>query len=572
MKPLTFSPLPAGTAGDVSLVRIGSAALRDDPRDCPVAIALKARPRLTATGGRPRLSEPLQGFPLGPLMDALDLIEHQYKPLAHVLERLRHTSGTFGRAGVPPAHPGLVEWTVAAIRNYLAKRESDQKHREAVGAARTYPVPEQWVVLRELRSPDQRGATHYEQTAWGRRYVSLDGTVRELRLLSFSTAKHDRPAAEKAAAAYNAAFGTPCDPAYGRHHRPKPDLPAARLARPERVRVIDVGCGDGSSFVLLDWDLEEVRARYAEHALPVLSRAADGAAPVPGASCVECKAFAACDRPHRTPGMLGLPRPGTPRPRRTVSVSDLRMYAECPAKYHLSRQLKLRSKRPENPAIQRGRAVDAWLNEQHLRRPPNGCRSMPDPPDPCGWSVGDHTVSGDIAEIGARMISQHASLCPLDGLGPREQVRVQPQLSCYDPELDVVVVSTPDLVYTSVGGWIWREVKTATSPLREGRTLMRTYPQLALAVLMIASGVLGGDLRRSRVELELLYPDDCGLEELDPGLPTVVDEARQVISELAAPWQQDVSYDPFPGTRRCADCEVLEWCGPGQNHLAAASS
>ncbi|MFD0885055.1 PD-(D/E)XK nuclease family protein, partial [Streptosporangium algeriense] len=180
-------------------------------------------------------------------------------------------------------------------------------------------------------------------------------------------------------------------------------------------------------------------------------------------------------------------------------------------------------------------------------------------------------LSGGEARLGARMIAEHAALCPLDGLGAAEQVRVQPQLTCYDPALDLVVVATPDLIHSRGSGWVWRETKTRVVPLWEGRSLMRTYPQLALAVLMMASGVLGGDLRRSRVELEMLYPDGCDLEELDPGLPAVVDEARVVVSELADPWQRDDSYDPAPG-RHCDGCEALDWCRPGREHIAASSS
>ncbi|MEV0419149.1 PD-(D/E)XK nuclease family protein [Streptosporangium canum] len=553
---------PPGTTGDDSLVRTGLPSTREDARDCPVAVAAKARPWIRADPEPPRRYEQVQGFTLKPLMDTLDLIEHQGLTVAQAIGELRRTNGTFDRKGRPPAHPGLVEWTAAAVSRYLAARAAE----EAKGTTRTHPVPDEWVVGQLLRSPDHRGATRYEQTAWGRRYASSDGSVRELWLLSFGAVKEERSRAELAAAAHTVAFGVPSTAGYGEPYRPVEGLPVARTARPRRVRVVGAGCGDGGSAVLLDWDLEKVRENYTEHAVPALGRAVDGTEHVPGSSCVGCKALGGCTALHKAPGVLA-PASGRRRPRRSVSATDLRAHDECPARFHLTRQLKLRSPRPESAAIRRGRAVDAWLNERHAALPARGCRHTPGPEDPGDWSAGGHLLTGDEARTGARMIAEHAALCPLDGLGPGEQVRVQPQLTCYDPELDVVVIATPDLLHTRAGGWVWREVKTAGRYLWEGRTLMRTFPQLALAVLMMASGVLGGDTRRSRIELEMLYPDDGGLEELDPGLPAVVDEARAVIAELTGPWLRDTSYAPNPG-RRCGDCEALDWCRPGREHLA----
>ncbi len=555
---------PPGTAGDGWLVRTGLPATREDVRDCPVAIAVKARPQVRAEPEPTRRYERLQGFTLKPLMDALDLIEHRKWPVAQALDELRRTRGALRLKGRPPAHSGLVEWTAAAVSHYLAARAA----RNAEGTVRTLPVEDEWVVSRRLGKPDRRGATRYEQTVWGRRYASADGSVRELWLLSFGAAKEERSSAEVAAAAHTVAFGVPSTAGYGKPYRSVEGLPATRTAFPLRVRVMGVGCGDGGSIVLFDGEPQEIRQHYAEHAVPALGRAVDGTERRPGSGCVDCKALGGCAALHRAPGLLG-PLPGRRRPRRSVSASDLRSYGECPAHFHLTRQLKLKSSRPENDAILRGRAVDAWLNERHSALPHRACRHTRGPENPDEWSAGGHVLTGDEARIGARMIAEHTALCPLDGLDPAEQVRVQPQLTCYDPALDLVVVAAPDLVHSRAGGWIWREVKTKVTPLWEGRPLMRTYPQLAVAVLMMASGVLGGDLRRSRVELEMLYPDGSGLEELDPGLPAVVDEARTVISELAAPWQRDDSYEPTPG-RHCDGCEALDWCRPGREHLAAS--
>ena len=105
--------------------------------------------------------------------------------------------------------------------------------------------------------------------------------------------------------------------------------------------------------------------------------------------------------------------------------------------------------------------------------------------------------------------------------GPRRS-RARPcpaQVACYDPEFDLVIIAVPDLLYTRDGGWVWREAKTSSSHLYEGNPLLRSYPQLALALVMIAAGALGGELSRSRVEFELLHADDLSFEELDPSRP-----------------------------------------------------
>jgi len=164
------------------------------------------------------------------------------------------------------------------------------------------------------------------------------------------------------------------------------------------------------------------------------------------------------------------------------------------------------------------------------------------------------------------MVVRHSSFCPfpdvesLDG-EPRNLVAV------HDTRLDVVFIGAPDLLYRRSGGWMWRETKTSGRRLRRDRSLLRAVPQLALAVLVLAAGGLGPDGARSRVELEQLRPDGGALEELDPGNPTVVAEAREVIGEMVAPLLADRTYEPTTG-QDCADCEVRRWCGPGSRHVA----
>ena len=563
---------PAGTAGDIRLIRTNLPAARADPRDCPLARASEARPLLRPDPSPPEAEKPLQDFTLKVLMDALDLIECDRRPVQEVMEQLWRTRGTFGRWRRSPAHPGLLEWTAGVLPRYLAAREADQQSLRLAGLPPTHPVRDKWVAQRRLGQPDSRGGVIYEQTAWGRRYVALDGSMRDLWLLSFGSAKEERPAAEKAAAAHTAACGTPCTGGWDTPHaRIKDgDLHPGRMARPQRVRVVEFGCGDGGFTPLLNWDQEETARYFDADARPVLAEVVDDTRPVPGSSCVDCKALAGCTALIRTEDLLPLSQPARPTARRSISAADLRTYNECPAKFHLTRQLNLTSAEQESAEIRRGRAVDAWLNERHFARPAGGCRTLPLPENPSAWSAGKWSVSGQQAEDGAGMLAQHAAVCPLEGLDAGERVLVQHQVACYDPKSDLVIIAWPDLLYTHDGGWVWRETKTSSSALYEGKPLLRSYPQLALAVVMIAAGALGGELSRSRVELELLHADDLSFEELDPSRPQVVSDAREVLASLARPWAEDTLYQAVP-SRNCHGCEALAWCQPGRDHLTAST-
>ncbi|MET8091510.1 PD-(D/E)XK nuclease family protein [Micromonospora sp. NPDC005220] len=565
---------PDGTAGEITLIRTNLAAAREADEDCPLGRSLEARPLVTADPEAPELTLPLADFALGPLMAALDRIEFSRFGLSQteVLSLMWQTRGTFRNHRRAPAHPGLLKWTELAISHYLTARQADQAARLAAGEPTTRAVDVKWVIQRQLSQPDARGARAYEQTAWGRRYTSADGEVRELWLLSFGRAKTERPAGETAAAAKVTMFG---GSAVGGWKAPHKMTPARRpqIGEPKhssRARVIDVGCADGSFSVLADWNRRQVDDNFAADAAPVLSRVVGDMQTKPGSSCLDCKAITGCTVLPRTPGLLSLTA-GHPSGRRmSMSVSDLRYYEDCPAKYHILRQLKLKSTRPESNAIRRGRAVDAWLNERHADRDRTACRAQSGP-DVSMWLADRFSLPPIDADAAARMAAHHGWFCPLDGLRTSEKVLIQPQITCFDHEVNLVFTATPDLVHSRDGGWIWRETKTSASKLFEGKPLLRQYPQLALAVLMLNAGALGGIVAHSRVELELLTPDDVTLEEIDPARPAVVDEARQVIDDLAKPWIRDLTYEPQPGAA-CASCEALDWCQPGQDHLGALTT
>jgi hypothetical protein len=540
---------PPGTNGDIRLIRTSLPLLREDPQDCPRGNALRARPLLGQVPPRPR-GKPVEDFALGPVMSVLDAIEHAGESVDSALTRLLRNQRY---------HAGHVSWAESAVRSYLRARAAREAQRRVLGRPPTLPVRAQWTAIAQSEVPDARGAIRYERTAWGRRYASADGSERELWLLSVNSVKKDRPPAEIAEAAAVTATGIPSRSAFQDIFRPAP----GSTVRPQRVRIVGVGCGKGDHDVLADWDADEVERRFTKDAKPVLRRVIEDDRLNPGSSCTRCEGLVACEQLPRAPGVLGVPGPRRPRTRRSVSASDLRVHARCPAQFHLTRVLHLKSEDPESEPIRRGRAVDEWLNLRHA----HGCCRMAPLPDALpGLSPAELTTA-------LALLAEHQRACPLDGLPSDEVVRVQPRLTAYDPELDVVLIADPDLLYTRSGGWIWHETKTAAKPPWEGRALMETYPQLAVAVLMMSAGVPGGDPRRSLIELEVLYRGEewtgkSRSEEIDPGDPDTLTEARRIIAGLAGPWAVDETYAPTPGGH-CGGCDVLTHCSAGRACMEA---
>ncbi|MBW8485566.1 PD-(D/E)XK nuclease family protein [Actinomadura parmotrematis] len=538
--------LPPDVGGDPTLVRVSASMLGQDDRACPRGSVLRARPLLRWPRGRsPRA--PFEDFTLQPVMRALDLIEDGvFMDAAGALADPRVT----GRC-----HPGHLAWAAEAVPAFL-------RAREAVGLPGLLPVRDEWVVV-NTNPLDARGAERYERTAWGRRYASPDGTVREVWLPAFTAVRDDLPPAKIAAVATVAARGVASERRYGRYEPvggPRPPV--------ERVRVVAFGCTEGRAEVLADWDSGEVARRFAAEVRPALAGLLAGEALAPGSDCVSCKALPGCEGPAPRPGLLAVagaaPSSVPPaRRRRSVSATDLRVHAQCGARFWLTRVLHLKDIAPESEAIRRGRAVDEELNRRHAAgRGP--CRDA--------FGAGGDVPDGDAPDGAvARMLARHRDVCPLDGLAPGERVRVQPRLTAYDADLDAVVIADPDLLYSDAGGWVWRETKTAGRPLWEGRSLLEQYPQLALAVVLMAAGVPGGDPRRSRVELEVLYENDAACEIIDPFDERTRDEARDVVGRLTAGWASDTAFAPEPG-RHCAGCETLRWCPSGQAARAGAEA
>ncbi|MHC0429186.1 PD-(D/E)XK nuclease family protein [Streptomyces sp. O3] len=148
-------------------------------------------------------------------------------------------------------------------------------------------------------------------------------------------------------------------------------------------------------------------------------------------------------------------------------------------------------------------------------------------------------------------------------------MRTEPRVVRHDTAADVVVIAEPDLLYRDADSWVWRETKTSATDRRSLRPLLELYPQLALAVVLIARGDLGGAPSCARVELEVLRPGGADLEIIDPFAPANRTAAEGVLRAMVADWHGDDHYPAVPG-RSCERCEVARWCSASPAAESAA--
>ncbi|MBF6101746.1 PD-(D/E)XK nuclease family protein [Nocardia cyriacigeorgica] len=520
---------PAGMTGEPDLIRIGTLSGEDDEFGCPSQKSVKVRPKIRPLVRPTRSTESLETFSMGPLMTAVNQIEF----LGMAPEKVKKTLG----AAKIPSHPGLIHFTQHAIDIYAWPTAVD-------GATRLRPVSNLWAVqsVREYT---------WEMYAWGRRYESADKTYREFRFLRFGAAgERERDRTQIAIAAYTTAFGveTPWpDPWH------EPMQPAHKSPEVRHVRIIEYGIADGTMVTLFDGTTAEAEEYFRVHGRHQILDIASGTDKRPGSACTGCKQLAGCDTLRRLPGLLGITARRAPL--RKVSISDLRYYEQCPAQAHL-RSLSLPKAYEYSEEAQLGQAVHHWLERGHDGR---RCMVVTPPTDAAEWSSGKWTVRGDQAVIGRQMIAHHQSVCALECLSTISEVQLEPRLTFHDTAAQAIVIAKPDMLYLDDGAWIWREIKTTQKSRWFHNEILEEFPQLALGVIVLAEGALGGEGTASRVELEVLRPSGSDIVLIDPTDPERVATARAVVREMTESWRADDVFEARPG-RTCRWCPVSTWC------------
>ncbi|MFI5985621.1 PD-(D/E)XK nuclease family protein [Streptomyces sp. NPDC051555] len=510
-----FGAPPDGLHQRSNVITVPLGTFKRSDFRCPAADALKARGyrvRRPAYGTK----EELEHFALGPFMAALD---HEVPDRAE---------GEGPRRRPTAVHDGLRQWTVHAVAMY----------RDAFAPDPDRPLVEQpspWVYRHQPASPDHRGAREYRISVWGRCLRSEDGTQRELRLPVNRLSSTDPDPGHVAAAALVLAEGGP---------GPLPD----------RLRIVEFALFDGSVRVLFEGTRPQALALYRTHGAKALSALLDTQDYRPGSGCAECPFQSVCPALRKAPGLLGIS--GTGRPRRSWSVTNGRNYRACPARDHFRRlRLPTADAVERSSAAERGRAVHAYLAQQHGSGPLRTCTD--DVPE--DWVPDTYALGPQERTLGRLLLQRHAVVCPMRFAGDRTDVRAEARVVRHDTAADVVVIAAPDLLYRDGGSWVWRETKTSASNYRAADDLLVRHPQLALGVLLLARGDLGGTRARARVELEVLRPDGADLEIIDPFVPAVRSSAEQIVASLVTDWYRDDAFRAAPGTE-CSRCEVARWC------------
>jgi hypothetical protein len=460
---------------------------------------------------------------LGLIMDVLDRVESG-QPLDEAL-------GLLDTSFPSAANADPRRYIAHAVDSYLtatADRPPLLLHR------RMWALQHRSEVVRELWS-------------WGRRYQSPDGSLRELRLLRFKSAdKSRRTEGEVAVAAYVTAFGsTACQGEYWDEAFELSDGP-----HPERVTVLEVGLLDGSREILFDGTTSEARDKYNADGRKAITVLLNGSGVHPGSDCPKCRLKAACPAVARAEDLLGVVAPSRTLLRK-VSVSDLRYHERCPARYRLQSMFLPRLNEYDRYA-RLGKAVHKVLEQRHA----TGVLPCSPADTPAGdrWAHGWDLDESDV-RVGMAMLANHPLVCPLH---TGAAVRVEPTFAFHDTSAQALVIATPDLVYQDRGAWVWRETKTTQRPVTT-RAVLELFPQLALATTVLAAGLLGGEVGRSRVELEVLRPEYSDLVTIDPHEPGNLAQAHEVLRKLAQPWRDDTVFEARPG-KNCRTCPVRRWC------------
>jgi hypothetical protein len=547
---------PEGMVGSTDHVRVFASHVR--PSTCAQFAAARARPQLRPRRPEPRRPSGLEPFPLGRIMDALDLIEFDG------VEIDRAVALVIADPAKPTVHEAVARWLGSAVRNFI---DATVQPEESSGSPAWRPDRNLWVVQAQVPGTPPQS---YELCAWGRRYESTDGTSRELRIPTSSRQPREPETAEVAVAAYVAGWGSRVVDVYSSEPYQPGDTP--ELAR---VRVIQVHCATSTTRVLFDGSAADARDLYTRHARDPLRRAVDGGSYTPSSDCAKCKIASICPALPRLPRLLPISdgSSGPTQSRRVWSATTGRDFRACPAREYL-RQVAL----PRDPALEyaetavRGQAVHAWLRAAHVREPRRACTVADLPDNPEHWSAGRWTVTGEQAKIGWEALRWHGAICPLASLSADAMVQAETQVVALDMISNALVVATPDLLYTDGPAWVWREIKTSQSRfLADGLELLRRFPQLAIAVGLLWAGALPGDRDGARIEVEQLSPHTGTVDILVPADPQVRAAAREVVAELVDDWYPDTSAPPRPG-EKCRTCEVSSWCPSAMHYPPVVSA
>ena len=409
----------------------------------------------------------------------------------------------------------------------------------------------------EMRLDDELSVTTHlddlagEVTVFGRHLRSADGGTHEVVRMRLRELRRGRAedADWTAVAALTLAYA--------------PGVPPAA-----RVRVSELSLADGEYRVAFDGGRADAVALYERQARP-LRDALDGGPFSPGQACSGCAFLNVCPAVPQRRGVLGIP--GRAVATRYVTSADLHAYDRCPTAFLAQRRDHLpdaylddADRSGSQIARDRGVAVQTWLTWAHSRSPARACTEadLPAPDDPAAAAAALAAgLEPDAYRVAYPYLLQHLGQCPcgLDGL---EGWTPEPRVVLFDPDADMVVISTPDLtcVVTGSAEPVWRETKTSSSVPRDLEEALWRYPAFALDVAILAADVpsLHAD---AHAELEVLTPTGGEVFYVSVSEGAVVALAQRIVADIARRYAADVTFDRQPNGG-CRTCSVHRWCDP----------
>lgn len=504
--------------GRSDVLKISASDAQDRPNGCGAHGALKVRPSLVAPDWSRRYDNS-QPFLLGVIRDIATKL-HTVSGLDswEVLD-----AAITAELSQYPLHPGSRAYARHAIENYT---DAHELINEVVGPLHF-----------RLFDPQVAVGPNNVLSAWTPVYENGAGT-REVRRLRFGSVRKTglRPDRWTVVAAHVAA-----------------------LARPsggvERVRVTEIGLGDGSHQVLFDGTPQHAQANYDELALPALREITAARSMTPGYSCKDCKIAGCCGTIEKFDGFLGQKQPGAGT--RSVSARDIETYEHCAAQWHLSLSCHLPKENISGPASDRGRLIHHWIATAHSRSQKCSETDVGDFDSPTTFT--SSLSAGEYLEV-RDYLGAHVANCPLNA--GAQMISIEAPVYGYDKSADVIVASEPDMIYVDADdALVIREVKTTAGELpKDNGEAFNRFFAVPWLLNLFGSGYRGPyDSDTARFELEVISQGESRLFTWDLRDAGILRMARAEVRLRAKLWHRDTTWASSPG-KHCGWCPVRRWC------------
>ncbi|MEO6605191.1 MAG: PD-(D/E)XK nuclease family protein, partial [Aeromicrobium sp.] len=393
--------------------------------------------------------------------------------------------------------------------------------------------------LRMIRSDPSIGQPPKTLWVWAPLYCTEFG-IREIRRYRLGGA-HARPTEDDMIWAHTAA-----------HIAAKYDAQPAVT----RVRVVEIGAGDGSLNVLFDGSPEQATREYDAHVRQIAAELGDHTDIRPGFGCSSCKIAGICEALTPVPGMLG--QAGKGYASRSVAPSDLDRYRTCPAQWLMASDLHLPRTDEYTEAQTRGLLVHEWLETAHRRE--IGCTDADLPEPGTGMGLAQGVMTPEEYAVAHPFLRHHVSTCPL-AADSVKVLEVEQSSFGFDADADVVAVTKPDLIYRIGDRLVVREFKTSSSlPKGGAEQLYSQTTQVAFLLSMLSSGLKDAyGASTATLEVEVLTPDGSEMYAWDLEDDDVLAHARDDLAAAANRWHLDSTWETNPGDH-CLWCPVRQWC------------